>query len=91
MEKCCPNRFRHGICQARSLPRVATAVRPGARRDWGLDHEFRCRDVNGRFAELTGLARAEHPGKTLFDIVPAQTPQLLPLFQQLRQGAPMRI
>ncbi|MDN6869326.1 EAL domain-containing protein [Aeromonas caviae] len=53
-----------------------------------FDHEFRCRDVNGRFAELTGLARAEHPGKTLFDIVPAQTPQLLPLFQQLRQGAP---
>lgn len=52
-----------------------------------FDHEFRCRDVNGRFAELTGLARAEHPGKTLFDIVPAQTPQLLPLFQQLRQGA----
>ncbi|MBL0448309.1 GGDEF and EAL domain-containing protein [Aeromonas caviae] len=53
-----------------------------------FDHEFRCRDVNGRFAELTGLARAEHPGKTLFDIVPAQTPQLLPLFQQLRQGPP---
>ena len=53
-----------------------------------FDHEFRCRDVNGRFAELTGLARAEHPGKMLFDIVPAQTPQLLPLFQQLRQGAP---
>ena len=53
-----------------------------------FDHEFRCRDVNGRFAELTGLARAEHPGKTLFDIVPVQTPQLLPLFQQLRQGAP---
>ncbi len=53
-----------------------------------FDHEFRCRDVNGRFAELTGLARAEHQGKTLFDIVPAQTPQLLPLFQQLRQGAP---
>ncbi len=53
-----------------------------------FDHEFRCRDVNGRFAELTGLARAEHLGKTLFDIVPAQTPQLLPLFQQLRQGAP---
>ena len=53
-----------------------------------FDHEFRCRDVNGRFAELTGLARAEHPGKTLYDIVPAQTPQLLPLFQQLRQGAP---
>lgn len=22
-----------------------------------FDHEFRCRDVNGRFAELTGLAR----------------------------------
>lgn len=53
-----------------------------------FDHEFRCRDVNGCFAELTGLARAEHPGKTLFDIVPAQTSQLLPLFQQLRQGAP---
>ena len=53
-----------------------------------FDHEFRCRDVNGRFAELTGLARAEHPGKMLFDIVPAQTPQLLPLFQQLRQGPP---
>ncbi len=53
-----------------------------------FDHEFRCRDVNGRFAELTGLARAEHPGKALFDIVPAQTPQLLPLFQQLRQGPP---
>ncbi len=53
-----------------------------------FDHEFRCRDVNGRFAELTGLARAEHPGKTLLDIVPAQTPQLLPLFQQLRQGPP---
>ena len=53
-----------------------------------FDHEFRCRDVNGRFAELTGLARAEPPGKTLFDIVPAQTPQLLPLFQQLRQGPP---
>lgn len=53
-----------------------------------FDHEFRCRDVNGRFAELTGLARAEHPGKTLYDIVPAQTPQLLPLFQQLRQGPP---
>ncbi len=53
-----------------------------------FDHEFRCRDVNGRFAELTSLARAEHPGKTLFDIVPAQTPQLLPLFQQLRQGPP---
>ncbi|MBL0539883.1 EAL domain-containing protein [Aeromonas caviae] len=53
-----------------------------------FDHEFRCRDVNGRFAELTGLARAEHPGKTLFDIVPAQTPQLLPLFQQLQQGPP---
>ncbi len=53
-----------------------------------FDHELRCRDVNGRFAELTGLARAEHPGKTLYDIVPAQTPQLLPLFQQLRQGPP---
>lgn len=53
-----------------------------------FDHEFRCRDVNGHFAELTGLARAEHPGKTLFDIVSAQTPQLLPLFQQLRQGPP---
>ncbi|QXB53181.1 bifunctional diguanylate cyclase/phosphodiesterase [Aeromonas sp. FDAARGOS 1415] len=52
-----------------------------------FDREFRCREVNASFAQLSGLARSEHPGKTLFEISPARAPMLAPLLQQLLHGA----
>ncbi|MFM5879039.1 EAL domain-containing protein [Aeromonas sanarellii] len=52
-----------------------------------FDREFRCRGVNASFAERSGLPQADHVGKTLFEISPAQAPLLAPLLQQLRHGA----
>lgn len=52
-----------------------------------FDREFRCREVNASFAQLSGLARSDHPGKTLFEISPARAPMLAPLLQQLLHGA----
>ena len=88
MEKVLPESVPTRHLSGPLSPRVATAVRPGARRDWGLRSRIPgVATSTDALPKLTGLARAEHPARRCSTLSLPRLPSCS-LFQQLRQGSP---